>query len=273
MQIKNIMSEDIVTIDKDQIVSDGLKLMKKHRISRLPVFNTNERHEKELVGIVSEKDIALKLGSSKYGDLPPSHFHISTVMIKDMITVNKDADIVETANLLLENNIGGVPIMDEGKMVGVISKSDFIDTCKGRAFEKILVEEVMSEDLVSVSINDRLMHARRVMLDSKVGRLLISENNELAGILSSKDIMRAMISFRKEVPPKHQKAQIKECLVEKYMTPHVKKISAKATIAELANDMLETGYNGYPVVNEEDQVVGIITQSDLLRLIVELENE
>jgi len=273
MQIKNIMSEEIVAIDKDQIVSDGLKLMKKHRISRLPVVNTNKKNEKELVGIVSEKDIAMKLGSSKYGDLPPSHFHISTVMIKDMITVNKDADLVETANLLLKNNIGGVPIMDDGKLVGVVSKSDFIDICKGKAYEKILVEEVMTSDLVSVSSHDRLMHARRVMLDSNIGRLLISENNELAGILSSKDIMRAMISFRKDVPPKHQKAQIKECLVEKYMTPHVKKISTKTTIAQLANEMLETGYNGYPVVNEEDQVVGIITQSDLLALIVELESE
>jgi len=273
MQIKNIMSEEIVTIDKNQIISDGLKLMKKHRISRLPVINTNEKHEKELVGLVSEKDIAIKLGSSKYEDLPPSHFHISNVMTKDMITVDKSTDIVETANLLLENDIGGVPIVDDGKIVGIVSKSDFISTCKGKAYEKILVEEVMSTDLVSVSSHDRLMHARRVMIDSKVGRLLISENNELAGILSSKDIIRAMISFKKEIPQKHQKAQIKECLVEKYMTQNVKKISTKATIAELANDMLETGYNGYPVVNEEDQVVGIITQTNLLELIVKLEKE
>jgi CBS domain-containing protein len=273
MQIKNIMSEDLVIIDKDQNLSDGLRLMKKHRISRLPVINTNEKHEKELVGIVSEKDIAVKLGSSKYGDLPTSHFHISTVMTKDMVTVNKNKDIVETINLLLENHIGGVPVVDDGKMVGIVSKSDFIDTCKGKAYEKTLVEEVMSVDLVSVSSHDRLMHARRVMLDSKIGRLLISENDELAGILSSKDIIRAMISFRKDVPAKHQKAKIKECLVEKYMTQNVKKINNKATIAELANDMLETGYNGYPVVNKEDQVVGIITQSDLLALIVALESE
>jgi len=273
MQIKNIMSEEIVTIDKDQIVFDGLKLMKKNRISRLPVINTNGKHEKELVGIVSEKDIATKLGSSKYGDLPPSHFHISTVMKKDFITVNKDMDIVEVANLLLENHIGGLPIMDNEEMVGIVSKSDFISTCKGRAYEKILVEDIMSTNLVSVSSHDRLVHARRVMLDSKIGRLLISENNELAGILSSKDIIRAMISFKKEVPQNHQKAQIKECLVEQYMTHSIKKIKTTSTIAELAKDMLKTGYNGYPVVNEEDQVVGIITQSDLLKLIITLENE
>ena len=60
MQIKNLMSEDIITIDKDQNLSDALKLLRKHNVSRLHVTNN-----KQLVGIISERDIANKLGSSK----------------------------------------------------------------------------------------------------------------------------------------------------------------------------------------------------------------
>ncbi len=273
MQVKNIMSENLITIDKDQNVCDGLRLMKKHKISRLPVINTNENNEKELVGIISEKDIAVKLGSSKYGNLAPSHFHISTVMIKDVITVNTESDLSETANLILENHIGAVPVMSDEKMIGIVTKSDFIDTCKGKAYERISVKNVMSTDLISVSSHDRLMHARRVILDSKIGRLLINEDNELAGILTSKDIARAMTSFRKHVPDNHQQAQIKNLLVEDVMSTNVKKVSEDSSIAEIAINMLETGYNGYPVINEDDQVVGIITQSDLLDLIIELEME
>lgn len=271
MQVKNIMSEDLITIDKDQNVCDGLRLMKKHKISRLPVINTNKNNEKELVGITSEKDIAIKLGSSKYGNLPPSHFHISTVMIKDIITVDTDKDLAESANLILEFNIGALPVMSNDEMVGIVSKSDFVDTCKGKAYERILVEEAMSTDIIAVSNEDRLMHARRIILESKIGRLLINENDELAGILTSKDIARAMTSFRKHVPQNHQQAQIKNLLVDEVMSTNVKTISEKSTVADVANAMLETGFNGYPVVNEEDQVVGIITQSDLLSLIVELE--
>ena len=59
MQIKNLMSENIITIDKDQNLSDALKLLRKHNVSRLPVTNN-----KQLVGIISERDIANKLGSS-----------------------------------------------------------------------------------------------------------------------------------------------------------------------------------------------------------------
>ncbi len=136
MQVKNLMSEELVTIDKDQNICDALRLMKKHKISRLPVTNQNENNEKELVGIIAEKDIATKLGSSKYGNLAPSHFHVSTVMVKDVITVEDDMDINKTAKMILEKNIGAVPVTSNGDLVGIITKSDFIDICKGKAYEK-----------------------------------------------------------------------------------------------------------------------------------------
>ncbi|HEX3012951.1 MAG TPA: CBS domain-containing protein, partial [Methanobacterium sp.] len=74
MHIKDIMSSKVVVVDKDQNLNDALKLMKKHKISRLPVINTNQENERELVGIITEKDIALRLGSSRYGNMAPSHF-------------------------------------------------------------------------------------------------------------------------------------------------------------------------------------------------------
>lgn len=271
MQIKNLMSEEVVTIDKDQNICDALRLMKKHKISRIPVINTNENHEKELVGIISEKDIATKLGASKYGHMAPSHFHVSTVMVNDVITANETEDIDKTAKLFLEKNIGAVPVISNGDLVGIITKSDFIDICKGKAYKKILAEEIMTTELISVSAQDRLIHARRVIMDSNIGRLLINENDELAGILTSKDIARALISFRKHVPENHQQAQIKNVFVEEVMTKIVKRLSTDSTVADVATAMLETGYNGYPIVNENDHVVGIVTQSDLLGLIVDLE--
>lgn len=271
MQIKNLMSESLVTIDKDQNICDALRLMKKHKISRIPVINTNENHEKELVGIIAEKDIATKLGSSKYGHLAPSHFHVSTVMVKDVITADETEDIDKTAKLILERNIGAVPVTSNGDLIGIITKSDFIDICKGKAYEKILAEEIMSSELISVSAQDRLVHARRVIMDSNIGRLLINENDELAGILTSKDIARALTSFRKHVPENHQQAQIKNILVEDAMSENVRTLATDSNVADIANAMLETGYNGYPIVNEDDTVVGIVTQSDLLGLLVDLE--
>jgi len=267
MQIKNLMSEDIITVDKDQNLSDALKLLRKHNVSRLPVTNN-----KELVGIISERDIANKLGSSKYESMPASRLHISSVMVKDVFTVPETMQLDEVARLMLENGIGSVPVMNEDdKMVGIVSKADFVTLAVGIAFEKITVKEIMTKDLTAVSPTERLVHARRQMIEAHVGRLPVVDDENLVGMVTSKDLMRAFIDFRKKVPEKYQKSQIKEVLVDDIMSSNPTVTSKDATIAEVAKVMMETGYNGLPVV-EGNMVVGIITQTDILRLIEKLES-
>ena len=266
MQIKNLMSEDLITIDKDQNLSDALKLLRKHNVSRLPVTNN-----KELVGIISERDIANKLGSSKYESMPASRLHISSVMVKDVITVPQTMQLGEVAKLMLEKGIGSVPVMDGDKMVGIVSKADFVTLAVGIAFDKITVKELMTKDLKSVSPTERLIHARRVMIESHVGRLPVIEDETLVGMITSKDLMRAFIDFRKNVPEKKQKSQIKEVSVEDIMSSNPIFTSKDETISEVSKIMMETGYNGLPVV-EDGEVVGIITQTDILRLIEKLES-
>lgn len=266
MQIKNLMSEDLITIDKDQNLSDALKLLRKHNVSRLPVTN-----HKELVGIISERDIANKLGSSKYESMPASRLHISSVMVKDVFTVPETMQLADVAKLMLDEGIGSVPVMCEDKMVGIVSKADFVTLAVGIAFDKITVKEIMSKDLIVVSPTERLVHARRLMIEASVGRLPVVEDDELVGMITSKDLMRAFIDFRKNVPEKHQKSQIKEVFVEDIMSVNPQYVSKEMSISEVSKIMIETGYNGLPVV-DGGKVVGIITQTDILRLIEKLES-
>ena len=266
MQIKNLMSEDLITVDKDQNLSDALKLLRKHNVSRLPVTNN-----KELVGIISERDIANKLGSSKYESMPASRLHISSVMVKDVFTVPQTMQLEDVAKLMLDNGIGSVPVMDDEKMVGIVSKADFVTLATGIAFDKITVKEIMSKDLIYVSPTERLIHARRLMIEAHVGRLPVIDDEKLVGMITSKDLMRAFIDFRKKVPEKYQKSQIKEVLIEDIMSSNPTYVTKEMSITEVSNIMIETGYNGLPVV-EDEKVVGIITQTDILKLIEKLES-
>ncbi len=266
MQIKNLMSEDLITVDKDQNLTDALKLLRKHNVSRLPVTNN-----KELVGIISERDIAKKLGSSKYENMPASRLHVSSVMVKDVITVPQSMQLGEVAKIMLEKGIGSVPVMDDDQMVGIVSKADFVTLAVGIAFDKITVKEVMSKDLVVVSPTERIVHARRQMLEAHIGRLPVVEDDKLVGMITSKDLLRAFLEFRKSVPEKYQKSQIKDLLVEDIMSSNPVFVSKDMSITEISNIIMETGFNGLPVV-EDNKVVGIITQTDILRLIEKLES-
>lgn len=266
MQIKNLMSEDLITVDKDQNLTDALKLLRKHNVSRLPVTNN-----KELVGIISERDIANKLGSSKYESMPASRLHISSVMVKDVITVPQTMQLGEVAKIMLDKGIGSVPVMDEDKMVGIVSKADFVTLASGIAFDKITVKEIMTKDLIAVSPTERIVHARRQMLECHVGRLPVVDDGKLVGMITSKDLMRAFIEFRKSVPEKYQKSQIKDLLVDDIMSLNPTFVSKDMTITEVSDIIMETGFNGLPVV-DDGNVIGIITQTDILRLIEKLES-
>ena len=178
MKIKNIMSENVVSIDKNLNICDCLRMMYKDNLSRIPV----------------------------------------TVMVKDLITVDEDDDVTEVAKILIEKNIGAIPVLSDGEMVGIVTKSDFIYLCKAKAYEKISVKDIMTTDIISISADDRLVHARKVIMDSGVGRLLLTEDNELAGIITSKDIAKAFVSFRKHTPDKYQSSQIKELIAGDYMS-------------------------------------------------------
>lgn len=130
----------------------------------------------------------------------------------------------------------------------------------------------MTNEPTCISPSDRLVHARRVMADECIGRLPVVADDELIGMLTSKDFMRAFIAFRKNVSENHQAAQIKNLFVEDTMSHNVLAVTKDMSIDEVANIMIDTGYNGLPVV-EDDAVIGIITQTDILALIADLESE
>lgn len=271
MHVKDIMSREVVGIDKDQNIHDALKLMKKHNISRLAVLKGHRRNNKELEGIITEKDIALRLGSSRYGNLPPSHFHVSTVMSTDLITVESDESLGNAAKKMIDNKIGGIPALNGDELVGIITKTDFAKTCQGIPYNNTLVNEKMEKDLMTINPQDRLVHARRMIIDEDVGRLLVMDGGNLEGIITAKDIACSMISFRKVVPDKYQSARIRNLLVEDIMTQNVRTIAESASIADASTMMVDEECSGIPAVNDSGDVTGIITKTDLMKFIVDLE--
>lgn len=271
MHIKDIMSSKVVVVDKDQNLNDALKLMKKHKISRLPVINTNNNHERELVGIITEKDIALRLGSSRYGNMPPSHFHVSTVMTPDPITLNAAENLGKAAKIMIENKIGGIPIVEDGEIIGIITKTDFIKTCQGIPYNKTYIKDRMQTDVMTVNPGDRLVHARRILIDEDIGRLPVMNGDEIEGILTAKDIADSMISFRKIVPDKYQAARIRNLIVEDIMTQNVRTINEEKTIADASTFMIDEDFSGVPVTSDTGEITGMITKTDLMNFIAELE--
>lgn len=115
MLVKNRMSRPVVTVRQDADFQKALALMQEHRLRRLPVVDGEGR----LVGIVVERD--LLVAAMRYLQ---SRVEVGDVMTRDVITVGPDTDLVDVARTMLARKIGGLPVVDEDRLVGIVTESD-----------------------------------------------------------------------------------------------------------------------------------------------------
>ena len=131
MLIRERMTRNPVLCAPDVSVTDAFDLMKKSRIRRMPVV---DKHGK-LVGIVSDQDLQRVSPSpattlSTY-EIPYllSKVKVSDVMTKQVITVQEDTPIEEAARIMVDNKIGGLPVVNEtSAVVGIITETDIFKT-------------------------------------------------------------------------------------------------------------------------------------------------
>jgi len=116
MKVKKRMAKKLVTTRKEATVADAINLMKKHSIRHLPVVEDGE-----LLGWVTERDIREAYLASLIEQVS-----IGDIMIKDPITIAPEANLEEAAELLYRHGIGGLPVVDKGKLVGVITVADIM---------------------------------------------------------------------------------------------------------------------------------------------------
>ncbi|MCH3907631.1 MAG: CBS and ACT domain-containing protein [Sphaerochaeta sp.] len=126
MIIERRMTRNPVTATPDMPIAEASKLMKDEKIHRLPVLDKN----KNLVGIISEKDIlyaspspASSLSIHEMAYLL-SKITVKQLMSKNVVTITKDTTVEEAARLMVDQDLSCLPVLEDGKLVGIVSKSD-----------------------------------------------------------------------------------------------------------------------------------------------------
>jgi CBS domain-containing protein len=115
MLVRNRMSRPAVTVRQDADFQKALALMQEKKLRRLPVVDDDD----QLVGIVVERD--LLVAAMRYLQ---SRVEIGEVMTRNVVTVGPDTDLNEVARTMLERRIGGLPVVEHGRLVGIITESD-----------------------------------------------------------------------------------------------------------------------------------------------------
>lgn len=119
------MSHPVITVNPEMPIVDALNLMKREHIRRTPVVKDGK-----LVGIITNEDL-LNASPSPVTSLSVwelnyllSKITVSEIMTENVLTVNEDTPIEEAARIMADNKIGGLPVMRDGRLVGIITETD-----------------------------------------------------------------------------------------------------------------------------------------------------
>ena len=127
----------------------------------------------------------------------PASIQISDLMSYAVVTVSPETRMKEVYTVLREKGHMGIPVMDDGRLVGIISRRDFWRAKKTSA-TNAPVRAFMTRDVVTIKPGRNPMQAARLMMQHDIGRLPVVDNGRVIGIVTRSDTMRYLYDLLPE---------------------------------------------------------------------------
>jgi CBS domain-containing protein len=126
--------------------------------------------------------------------------HIASILAqkKDqpVLSIDPEATVFEAIELMAQKNVGALPVLDNGHLVGIISERDYTRKVilKGKSSKEIAVKEIMTEQVLTVQPNTPVTECMRIVTERRVRHLPVMDKDKLIGILSIGDLLKWTIS-------------------------------------------------------------------------------
>ena len=179
-------------IDANESMEEIARLMLENDIYQLPVFEDGK-----LIGVVKSDDLLLKI-IPEIGDMPIEKF-----MSKEITHVAPNDNIGRVIKLFREKNISRLPVIEDGKLVGIITMHDLMEkvihpedkpeygefVAEKKRYLKIPVKGVMQEVPFTMPPNAKVKDVIKEIISRNIGAMLIAEDSKLVGIVTKKDLL------------------------------------------------------------------------------------
>ncbi len=280
MKIKDIMSSPVYVVSPDETVARARNLMLRHKIGRLVIIHNNKP-----IGIVTKKDISRRLNQAEpqWRRRPIDHIPIRKVMTESLITIFPDATPRQLAELMIENNIGGLPVVNnKGEVIGIVTKWDLI-----RYFSELTlplkVKDMKIEPALTVHRHHTISHILHELDVNLMDRAVVLEGKDMpVGIITSSNLtFTEMKSKTGGLPQKEIKMTRKESAAGKKQYRYINEVPLVAEdimssplitvksddpVTHAAGIMVKERINGLPVLG--NGIMGILTGDNIIKSIM-----
>ncbi|MEN6516918.1 MAG: CBS domain-containing protein [Methanospirillum sp.] len=270
------MTQDVVSVEIPGNRDDVLKILKRTGISGVPVIKDGQ-----IVGIITRKDLLRK----------PDETQLGLLMTPDPVTIGSDATIADAARLMIRHGIRRLPVVDDRRLVGLLSVSDLI-LAIAQMKCTVPIRDVYTSQTFAIWEETPLTVVGRVMEISGFDAIpILDADNTLRGIISERDLIRNSViedsvgvsdfsngtdddewtweSIRDNHTLSYSisKVQIPKKPVKHAMVKNVIAVPLNAEVSECALKMKRARVDQLPVINGDKRLVAMLFDRDLIRVL------
>jgi CBS domain-containing protein len=275
MYASDIMTVPVHVVAPEDTVAHARNLMVTHKISRLLVMDKDD-----LVGILTKKDIAYRLrqNNPSWKRRPLNRLPVSALATENLVVVSPDTTAIQIARIVIDMDISSVPVVDEGSVTGIVTKTDLMKSSLVRQLG-MPVKDVM-EDAVTVSRYHSLAHVIGVMKERYKKVLVMDNDGSPAGIITETNLAffdneekMAGVGMRDVMIRRRGKADgtggqghlaVAPVMAEDVMTSPVI-TCPPGTLFPEAIELMKSHHVNSLVVMENGTISGIIKRDDIIR--------
>lgn len=277
MLVKDIMSTNVHAIKVPGNRSNALRLMRTNNISGAPVVKEGTEN---VVGIVTRSDLIQN----------PDEEQIALIMTRDPIIASPDDDLKDIVNKMLDANIRRLPVVEDGKLVGIITSHDLVSKALSTMEINDPSDEYMIESIPTTWDKTPLQTAFDIMRFFDLKSLIaLNEDGKMTGILTETDFIKESEIISEQTVHNtsvgtegdkwswdstsvlyvmKNKLKFSDKLVSDVATGKVATVTTKTKVSDCAKIMKQRKIEQIPVTDVEGNLVGLIRANDLIKAIL-----
>jgi len=244
----DIMSRDVAAISPQSTVVSAVRIMSNNKISCLIV--TDNGH---LSGIVTETDILKKAvaGGNDFRKMI-----VEQIMSSPVRSIPRNLSVMETSKIMEAENIRRLVVLEDERFVGIITQTDMVQALASYSISQE-VSQIMTSNVAVITSSASVKEAAELMASKDISCLVAMENDAVVGIFTERDLLKRVVAL------KRNPAQTR---LKKVMSSPVVTVSSDCSVLS-ANKLLERIGIRRLIVMDDETLLGVITQTDILKAI------
>ena len=248
LELQDVMIRNVLTVAPDATIVEAAERMTQKNVSCILVTDPAG----QLLGIVSERDILKKVVAQQHSNNPM----VAEVMTSPVISASPSLSIFEASRMMESRNIKRLPIVQEGKLLGIVTLTNLTQALASYGMWRS-VEEIMMRDIACIHRKASVAEAAAIMASRNISCMIIQEESETVGIITERDFFKKVVAHGEDPS---------QTSVEDIMTFGVVHVPPSCSIYN-ATRIIDEHKIRHLAVMDGKKLLGIVTQTDIFRAV------